>query len=148
MARAAPAARGWACLQLNKVNASPDFPCSERELGELETPGDLCSRGLLPVSLLRVRKLRRTIRSYAETIEAENKASTGKRTARLRMWFVTLTYRDGAPWQRSDIRDYLQRVRVWARRHGFKLQYVWCGEMHEKRFQRTGVAKPHYHILL
>jgi len=128
----------WACLQLNKVNAPSD----------LEPPGKLLGDGLLPVSLLRVRKLRRTVRSYAEGLEAENKASTGKRSARLRMWFVTLTYRDATPWKPTDVREYLQRVRVWAKRKGFRLRYVWVAEMHEKRFERTGLAKPHYHLLL
>lgn len=109
------------------------------ELGK--TPG-----GLVGQDVLRVRRLRKTVRSYAEQIEQSNQAIGSKRQ-RARMFFVTLTYRDEAPWARRHIADFVQRVRVWAKRKGWRLPYVWCAEMHEKRFVRTGIQKPHFHLL-
>lgn len=119
-----------------------------REMGRGDT-GSQDSRSVASVTtdVLRVRRLRKTVRSYAEQLETSQRANPSKRK-RQRLHFVTLTYRDGSPWSPRHIAEFLQRVRVWARRHGHRLAYVWCAEMHVKRFIRTGVQKPHYHVLI
>lgn len=102
---------------------------------------------LTPTRVLRVRRLRRVVKSYAEQLEASNRLRQERR--RWRMWFLTLTYRDGEPWEPNDVRAFIQRIRVWAKRQGVeRLPYLWVMELHEKRFQRTGICKPHYHVLI
>lgn len=60
---------------------------------------------------------------------------------RYRPAMVTLTYRTADDWHAQHVRDFLQRVRVWARRKGFALRYVWVAEL-----QKRGAV--HYHVLL
>lgn len=60
---------------------------------------------------------------------------------RFRPAMVTLTYRPGVEWCPSHVRDFLQRVRVWANRKGFALRYVWVAEL-----QQRGAV--HYHVVL
>lgn len=131
----------WACLLFNKVNASiPQAP--------VETPGEGFAGGFVTMQRLRIRRLRKTVRSYAEKIEATNKASTGSKAKRYRMTMLTLTYRDDARWEPRDVTDFLQRVRQWCRRRGFKMRYVWVAEMQEERAAKFGVQKPHFHLLI
>lgn len=139
--RARASGRDWACLLFNKVNASlPTEP--------IESPGEGFAGGFVTMSRLRIRRLRKTVRSYAEKIEALNQASTGKRSNRYRMTMLTLTYRDDARWEPRDVTDFLQRVRQWCRRRGFKMRYVWVAEMQEERAATFGVQKPHFHLLI
>lgn len=60
---------------------------------------------------------------------------------RYRPAMVTLTYRDADGWSPDHVRDFLQRVRVWAKRKGFRLRYVWVAEL-----QRRGAL--HYHVIV
>ena len=53
---------------------------------------------------------------------------------------LTLTYREVGAWHPRHISELLQRVRVWLRRRGERLRYVWVGEL-----QQRGAL--HYHVL-
>ena len=101
---------------------------------------------VLPTRQLRLRRLRKTLRSFCENVEA-GRALQPKRE-RGTIAFVTLTYRDSAEPKPGDIRDFLQRARQWAIRRGFKLTYAWVMEMHLRRFERTGRAVPHFHCII
>lgn len=54
---------------------------------------------------------------------------------------VTLTYRDDAKWQRSDMRKLCTHMREYARRAAFKFRYVWVLELTQR-------GRPHYHLLV
>jgi hypothetical protein len=123
------------------VNAAPSN-------SPVEPPGEGFAGGFVTMKRLRLRRLRKTVRSYSEKIEAENKATSGNPGKRWRMTMVTLTYRDDAQWEPRDVTDFLQRVRQWCKRRGFRMRYVWVAEMQEQRAATHGVEKPHFHLLL
>ncbi len=54
---------------------------------------------------------------------------------------LTLTYRKVGEWNPKHISELLQRIRVWVRRRGHGLRYVWVAEL-----QQRGAL--HYHLLL
>jgi len=54
---------------------------------------------------------------------------------------VTLTYREDAKWQRSDMRNLCTHMREYAKRAAFKFRYVWVLEL-------TARGRPHYHLLV
>lgn len=87
--------------------------------------------------MLRVARMQRSVIEAAKYIEAE-----GRRGGfRLKAAMVTLTYADAAGWVGKDIREFLQRVRVWLARRGHQLRYVWVAELQER-------GAVHYHVLL
>lgn len=53
---------------------------------------------------------------------------------------LTLTYAPDVEWKPSQVRDLLQRYRVWAKRNKCRFSYVWVMELH-----KSGV--PHYHVV-
>jgi len=54
-------------------------------------------------------------------------------------FFITLTYRPGADWERKQIASFCDRLRKWAERQGLECAYVWKLELTQK-------GKPHYHV--
>ncbi len=63
---------------------------------------------------------------------------------------VTLTLRPGVLWQSSMIRQYIRRVRDWARQRGIDLPYLWVAELQRNRMLASGVKgnqAVHYHII-
>jgi hypothetical protein len=63
------------------------------------------------------------------------------RHQRVKPAMLTLTYREVGGWHRRHISDLLQRIRVWLRRRGHRMRYVWVAEL-----QQRGAL--HYHVLL
>ncbi len=53
---------------------------------------------------------------------------------------LTLTYREVGAWHPKHISDLLQRVRVWMKRRGHRMRYVWVAEL-----QQRGAL--HYHVV-
>jgi hypothetical protein len=60
---------------------------------------------------------------------------------RFKTAMLTLTYREVGAWNPKHISDLLQRARVWLRRRGLVLRYVWVAEL-----QQRGAL--HYHVLV
>lgn len=60
---------------------------------------------------------------------------------RFRCCMLTLTYRPDAEWSADQISQLMQRIRVWLRRRGERLRYVW-------KLEATKAGKEHYHVLL
>lgn len=85
--------------------------------------------------LTRLRRLRRSVLTAFRLHEYEL-LGQGHRSAML-----TLTYREVAAWNPRHISDLLQRIRVWLRRRGYQLRYVWVAEL-----QQRGAL--HYHVLV
>lgn len=56
-------------------------------------------------------------------------------------WFVTLTYAPGYRWEARQITEFCRALRLWAKRRGFRAEYVWTMELH-----KSGV--PHYHCIV
>lgn len=81
-------------------------------------------------------RLRRMRKSVITTARLHQEA-----TPRARAAMVTLTYREGAPWQPRHVSEFLKRARQWAARRGHALRGVWVMET-------TKRGKPHYHVLL
>lgn len=87
----------------------------------------------------RLRRLRRSISVGARLHELETTPRGSRRSHKPAM--VTLTYREAGGWTPADISAFLQRVRVWLKRRGQVLRYVWVCEL-----QKRGA--PHYHVML
>ena len=54
---------------------------------------------------------------------------------------LTLTYREVGAWSARHISELLQRIRVWLKRRGHRMRYVWVAEL-----QQRGAL--HYHVLV
>lgn len=54
---------------------------------------------------------------------------------------LTLTYREGLPWEPRHIADLMKHIRQWMNRRGVPARYVWAMELH-----KSGL--PHYHVVL
>lgn len=87
------------------------------------------------VSLSRYGSMRRGVLFTARAIE---ESISGRE---YRKAFITLTYRPDVSWSPNHIKALVNCYYFWAKRHGFKLLYVWVMELH-----KSGV--PHYHLLL
>lgn len=85
--------------------------------------------------LTRLRRLRRSVMTAARMHEF------GLLHQRFKTAMLTLIYREVDGWHKRHISDLLQRVRVWMRRRGHRLRYVWVGEL-----QQRGAL--HYHVVL
>jgi len=85
--------------------------------------------------LTRLRRLRRSVLTAVRMHEFELMHQ------RFKPAMLTLTYREVGAWNKRHISDLLQRVRVWLRRRGFRMRYVWVAEL-----QQRGAL--HYHVLL
>lgn len=93
--------------------------------------------GLIEIDpfLTRIRRLRRSVLTAARMHEYELLGT------RSRAAMLTLTYRDVHGWEPHHISDLLRRIRVWMKRRGHRLRYVWVAEL-----QQRGAL--HYHVLL
>lgn len=60
---------------------------------------------------------------------------------RFRCCMLTLTYRPDADWSADHVSQLMQRIRVWLRRRGERLRYVW-------KLEATKAGKEHYHVLI
>lgn len=62
-------------------------------------------------------------------------------------WFVTLTYAGEDDWKPDHIKTAVNRYRRWCKNAGIQCRYTWVAEIQPKRFERTGKAVVHYHML-
>jgi hypothetical protein len=85
----------------------------------------------------RLARMKRSVMTTGRYLQ-EQWSTEGKR---VRAAMLTLTYAKDDDWEPGDIRALLNRVNVWAKRHGGKLSYVWVGEL-------TKRGRMHYHVLL
>jgi hypothetical protein len=85
--------------------------------------------------LTRLRRMARSVLTAANMHEFE------LRHRRFKPAMLTLTYREVGGWHKRHISELLQRIRVWLRRRGHRLRYVWVAEL-----QQRGAL--HYHVLL
>jgi hypothetical protein len=85
----------------------------------------------------RIAGLRRSVGFAARAQEADQRP--GFRPDYVAM--VTLTYADLDAWNPKHISKFLDTLRKWATRRGFRLRYVWVGEL-----QKRGAL--HYHVAL
>ena len=83
----------------------------------------------------RMKRMRRTVLNSARCHIRQ------RRGFRDRWLMLTTTYAEGQEWTASDLRDCLQRMRMWFKRRGWPLAYVWVLEL-------TKRGRPHYHVLL
>lgn len=83
----------------------------------------------------RLKRMRRTVINSARCHIRQ------RRGFRDRWLMLTTTYADDKEWSASDLRDCLQRMRMWFKRRGWPLAYVWVLEL-------TKRGRPHYHVLI
>jgi len=84
----------------------------------------------------RIKRLRKSVLTSARLIQARLPSAV--------VWvpvMVTLTYRPGVTWEAGHIRRFVDTIRQWGRRAGWKLPILWVMELH-----KSGV--PHYHVLV
>ena len=70
---------------------------------------------------LRIKRLQKTVRVAAQVIQEHLQT----RGVRFKTAMVTLTYRDGLPWDAKQVTAYVKCVREWARRR--VSQSIMCG---------------------
>ena len=101
------------------------------------TSGTPLESGLIEIDpiLTRMRRMKRSVLTAARMHEFE------LRHKRHKPAMLTLTYRKVGEWNPKHISELLQRIRVWVRRRGHGLRYVWVAEL-----QQRGAL--HYHLLL
>jgi hypothetical protein len=90
----------------------------------------------------RCSRMRRTVTEAAK--EHERYAAWDSRKlgrSAYRKTFITLTYRQGAEWERCHVSEFIKRARQWMQRRGYPCRFVWVGEL-----QKRGAL--HYHVLL
>jgi hypothetical protein len=81
--------------------------------------------------------MRHAVMAFADAVQEARLCSLRWEAA-----MVTLTYRDGVPWEPEHVSEVLQCYRMWmAREHGVPLVYCWVIEL-------TKRARPHYHLLV
>lgn len=85
---------------------------------------------------MRLRRVRQRVRAFVDL--AGDRGVEGSVPGRWAM--VTLTYAEVNGWSPDDISTYLDCLRHWAGRRGFKLAYVWVAELQER-------GAVHYHVL-
>ena len=88
----------------------------------------------------RLKRARRMARGVVQTAKGLE-ASLTSAGVKFRTAMVTLTYRPGAEWAASHVRDVLRHYRLWCLRRHVEFRYVWVLEL-----TRAGV--PHYHIVI
>lgn len=89
---------------------------------------------------MRCSRLRRNLGVAAKLLSLSSK----------RCWMLTLTYADAKGWKPSDVRDCLQRLRVWLwRAYKAKLKYLWVMELQKRKSgAQKGEVAPHYHLVV
>jgi hypothetical protein len=104
-------------------------------LVSLHTSGTEGGRIEIDPILTRMRRLRKAILTATRMHEFE------LRNARFKPAMLTLTYREVGQWHPRHISELLQRIRVWMRRRGHPMRYVWVAELQER-------GAVHYHVVL
>lgn len=89
--------------------------------------------GAAATQLRRHKRLKQCVWNAAHWFELYRKAE------RLRVWFITLTYRTVEDWRANHIRGFFNRASKWARQNEARLRYVWVAEL-----QKRGAI--HYHV--
>ena len=124
---------------LRRPSAPPGAPAAAGGSGLVtsHTSGTPLESGLIEIDpiLTRMRRMRRSVLTAARMHEFE------LRHKRHKPAMLTLTYREVGQWNPKHISELLQRIRVWVRRRGHGLRYVWVAEL-----QQRGAL--HYHLLL
>lgn len=90
-----------------------------------------------PAALSRLRRLKHHVRTASRLIAETMHREGGK----WRAVFVTLTYAPGREWSPKHVAAFVDNVRKWGTRRGFRVGYLWVAEM-----QRRGAV--HYHAVL
>ena len=115
---------------LNKVWDTPDYPVSDVLL-QIQAMPTISARQS------RLLRLKHHVRTASRLIK-ETMARGGRKW---RAVFVTLTYKPGVEWSARHITGYIKNVRMWAKRRGSSMGYVWVAEM-----QKRGAV--HYHAVI
>lgn len=85
----------------------------------------------------RLLRLKHHVRTASRLIK-ETMARNGRKW---RSVFVTMTYKPGVDWSPLHVTSFIKNVRMWAKRRGASMGYVWVAEM-----QRRGAV--HYHAVI
>jgi hypothetical protein len=85
----------------------------------------------------RLKRLKHHVRTASRLI----KETMHREGRKWRALFVTLTYRPGVQWSPRHVTGFLKNVRMWAKRQGTSMGYVWVAEM-----QKRGAV--HYHAVV
>ena len=127
--------------QVFETSARPDAPLGAPDgadaSGLVSSHTSGTQDGLIEIDpiLTRLRRLRRSVMTAARMHEFE------LRHARFKPAMLTLTYREIGQWNPRHISDLLQRIRLWMRRRGQRMRYVWVAELQER-------GAVHYHAVL
>jgi hypothetical protein len=94
------------------------------------------------VSERRVNRLKRSVWASGHL---HGLAENGFRPAQA--WFVTLTYAKANAWAPEHLTTAVQGFRNWCISRKVPCRYTWVAEIQPKRFEKTGDAVVHYHLL-
>lgn len=114
-------------------STTPTRPFRARVVPDTRRPG---THAVLDPKLQRCRRLARAVK-WAAALHSQ--PVPGRRPDRVAM--VTLTYREAHAWSPEHMTRFVDRVRVWMKRLGHQLRYVWVAEL-----QTRGAV--HYHMLV
>lgn len=92
----------------------------------------------------RLRAMRSGVLTSARVIDEQLELEPRK----YRRAAVTLTYARPGEWESEHVTRLINCYRAWAGRRGFLLPYVWVAEIQQQRYERTGDAVVHYHLVL
>lgn len=105
--------------------------------GDVSTPFAVKAMLQARPALARLRRLKHHVRTASRLIAETMHREGGK----WRAVFVTLTYAPGHEWSPKHVAAFVDNVRKWGTRRGFRVGYLWVAEM-----QRRGAV--HYHAVL
>lgn len=94
------------------------------------------SEFLIDTKESRLRRLRKSILTAARLVQSRPVGAV--------RWvpvMVTLTYRANVEWEAGQVRAFVQTVRAWGLRAGYRLPIMWVMELHKS-------GRPHYHVLV
>lgn len=105
--------------------------------GQAPTLFELSAMVAVSAAQNRLRRLKHHVRTASRLI----KETMHREGRKWRAVFVTLTYRPGIEWAPKHIAGFLNAVRMWGKRQGVRVGYVWVAEM-----QKRGAV--HYHAVI
>lgn len=85
----------------------------------------------------RLKRMRRTVLTATRLLRDEPRRGG----YRIKWAMLTLTYRDGAEWDKRHVSALLHHCRQWLKRRGHQLRYAWVMELTQR-------GRPHYHIAI
>lgn len=131
----------WADSVVSSAISSGFVPPS---VGNVPNGTDTADGGYyIDPKVLRIKRLRRTIRNAANAHTKELQDAGVKYTAH----FLTLTYAPGVDWSPRHISALIKSYRQYFADKDIKLRYVWVGEIQERRVSNTGEHGVHYHVV-